>query len=68
MLLMWAIAVIGRLCVGVARRRHRFISFHKTQQVQKPHSALGFGLILFASMRESLNTKGALTRQLERWL
>ncbi|MHC5748458.1 MAG: hypothetical protein ACYTXT_42780, partial [Nostoc sp.] len=37
-----AIAMIGRRC-------NRFIiSSHEIQQVQKPPSALGFGLILYA--------------------
>jgi hypothetical protein len=50
-------------------RCNRFIiSFHKTHLIQKPPSALGFGLILFVSMRESLKMKGALTPQLDRWL
>jgi hypothetical protein len=44
------------------------ISSHKTHLIQKPPSALGFDLILCASMRESLKMKGALTRQLDRWL
>jgi hypothetical protein len=57
-----AIAVLGGSC-------DRFIiSSHKTHLIQKPPSALGFDLILCASMRESLKMKGALTRQLDRWL